>query len=163
MECPICLTAAANFITNCNHSFCKKCITTWKNYNNNCPICRSILLNDPFLINNFTKDALLKYTTTNPLLLGYIDKGTTPELEDDEKIAINNAFGIFEFHLKNSIDCNNKKVIVLKESNIYFGVLKYISEDEFKLSNTYVLSRVRGQVYYQEPNNRIHNFGLIYS
>ena len=37
-----------NFLVLCNHSFCKKCITTWKNYNNNCPICRSILLNDPF-------------------------------------------------------------------------------------------------------------------
>jgi hypothetical protein len=42
MNCEICYEKIKNkFVTECNHTFCKKCIEKWcENYNNNCPKCR---------------------------------------------------------------------------------------------------------------------------
>ncbi len=36
-ECPICFKKA-NYITRCNHHFCKKCLYRWTG---SCPLCRS--------------------------------------------------------------------------------------------------------------------------
>ena len=36
-ECPICFKKA-NYITSCNHAFCKKCLYRWKH---TCPLCRA--------------------------------------------------------------------------------------------------------------------------
>ena len=36
-KCPICFKKA-NYTTSCNHTFCKKCLSLWKD---TCPLCRS--------------------------------------------------------------------------------------------------------------------------
>ena len=45
MECAICLEKDNNKFTTlkCNHTFHKKCISTWLNNNNTCPYCREIV------------------------------------------------------------------------------------------------------------------------
>lgn len=43
--CPICLeNIKKEKKLKCNHSFCRKCIKTWKHENNTCPICRSVII-----------------------------------------------------------------------------------------------------------------------
>ena len=41
MECGVCYCNENMVITNCGHKFCINCLTTWRNINNNCPICRT--------------------------------------------------------------------------------------------------------------------------
>ena len=55
-SCKICMEEYENvnmnisFIKlNCNHDFCKKCITTWTVTNNTCPICRNEIINQQLL------------------------------------------------------------------------------------------------------------------
>ena len=43
MSCPICLTNNTNYVTECNHNFCKECIQSWAKKNNSCPLCRKSL------------------------------------------------------------------------------------------------------------------------
>ena len=45
-ECPICYTELNDYNTvktNCNHSFCKNCISKHGQYSENCPCCRSVI------------------------------------------------------------------------------------------------------------------------
>ena len=43
--CSICLNNFNNKIsTKCKHSFCKDCIMDWISINNNCPMCRNIII-----------------------------------------------------------------------------------------------------------------------
>ena len=65
-NCSICLEPIKNKYTlkNCNHSFCKNCITTWLTQANSCPYCRtevtnyekaySLKLNDLVVISHIT-------------------------------------------------------------------------------------------------------------
>jgi hypothetical protein len=39
-ECGICLEYKLCIITNCGHCFDKKCLETWKEIKNECPLCR---------------------------------------------------------------------------------------------------------------------------
>lgn len=40
MECGICYTDDNLVKTNCDHLFCSKCLTIWREIKNNCPMCR---------------------------------------------------------------------------------------------------------------------------
>lgn len=45
MECSVCFENCDDcVITQCNHTFCKLCITTWKSVQNTCPLCRQNLI-----------------------------------------------------------------------------------------------------------------------
>ena len=39
-ECPICFKKNADYTTDCNHTFCKKCLYKWKS---TCPLCRNFI------------------------------------------------------------------------------------------------------------------------
>ena len=43
MECGICYTDNELLKTNCEHVFCSKCLTTWMEIKNNCPVCRGFI------------------------------------------------------------------------------------------------------------------------
>lgn len=48
-KCSICLEyhpIAAQYITKCNHLFCRVCITTWLRDHAKCPLCRTSLSDD---------------------------------------------------------------------------------------------------------------------
>ena len=44
-ECCICLDNLSNIMLPCMHAFCNDCIIVWQAKQNNCPICRSEILN----------------------------------------------------------------------------------------------------------------------
>lgn len=45
MECSICFENCDDCVTTqCNHTFCSTCITTWKSVKNTCPCCRQFLI-----------------------------------------------------------------------------------------------------------------------
>jgi len=45
MECSICFENCDDCVlTQCNHTFCSTCITTWKSVQNTCPLCRQFLI-----------------------------------------------------------------------------------------------------------------------
>ena len=45
MECSICFENCNDcVVTQCNHTFCSTCITTWKSVKNTCPLCRQFLI-----------------------------------------------------------------------------------------------------------------------
>lgn len=46
--CPICSESLSNIQTQCNHSFCEPCITTWIHQKKSCPCCRENLSNTVF-------------------------------------------------------------------------------------------------------------------
>lgn len=41
-NCPICLDPVSNYrgILDCNHEYCKECISEWTNNDNSCPLCK---------------------------------------------------------------------------------------------------------------------------
>lgn len=43
MECGICYTDNNIVKTNCNHLFCSKCLSIWREIKNNCPNCRTTI------------------------------------------------------------------------------------------------------------------------
>ena len=43
LECPICLVKNSQIITNCNHSYCVKCIKKVCEDENKCPTCRTVI------------------------------------------------------------------------------------------------------------------------
>ena len=47
--CPICCETRSDIITECNHCYCKSCISNWLNTNHSsCPTCRSNIGNAGF-------------------------------------------------------------------------------------------------------------------
>ena len=45
MECSICFENCDDCVlTQCNHTFCSTCITTWKSVQNTCPLCSQFLI-----------------------------------------------------------------------------------------------------------------------
>ncbi len=44
MECGVCYCNENIVKTNCEHVFCNNCLNTWRNINNNCPLCRTTIL-----------------------------------------------------------------------------------------------------------------------
>ena len=44
MECGVCYCNENIVKTNCEHVFCNNCLNTWRNINNNCPLCRTTVL-----------------------------------------------------------------------------------------------------------------------
>ena len=40
--CPICIDKA-NVLTDCNHTFCSKCLNNWYKKNSSCPMCRTVI------------------------------------------------------------------------------------------------------------------------
>ena len=55
------------FVTNCGHTFCKKCIEEWRKESEKCPICRSDIVsfsrNQVLVGQLFEKKALQKMLT----------------------------------------------------------------------------------------------------
>lgn len=48
MECSICFENCDDCVlTQCNHTFCSTCITTWISLQNTCPCCRQFLIIRP--------------------------------------------------------------------------------------------------------------------
>ena len=43
--CPICYKKP-NYITECKHSFCRKCLLRWEK--NSCPLCRKFIISPPY-------------------------------------------------------------------------------------------------------------------
>jgi ATP-dependent Lon protease len=43
LECGICYLDDKLVKTDCNHVFCSKCLTQWREIKNNCPMCRNII------------------------------------------------------------------------------------------------------------------------
>lgn len=61
--CPICLDFIKNkMILDCNHIFCKKCISKWMDKNDFCPVCKQhMTINynfEIYLIHNNTENAI---------------------------------------------------------------------------------------------------------
>lgn len=51
--CPVCfddVQFSSRHVTNCNHVFHQECIRKWFETSDECPICRSAQMNDPFVI-----------------------------------------------------------------------------------------------------------------
>ncbi len=63
-NCSICLDEKKLrkiFITECNHTFHKKCINKWLDKSDTCPICRKILTNDIERKNKITNKKIILY------------------------------------------------------------------------------------------------------
>jgi len=43
MECGICYMDNELVKTDCNHIFCSKCLSTWREIKNSCPVCRNYI------------------------------------------------------------------------------------------------------------------------
>jgi hypothetical protein len=51
-DCPICMNTvrmSKATKTICDHVFCKNCLNKWLRRNNNCPICRTVLVESPVI------------------------------------------------------------------------------------------------------------------
>ena len=42
-SCPICMDALPSEYTKCGHGFCRKCLDSWTERNDSCPLCRTEL------------------------------------------------------------------------------------------------------------------------
>ena len=141
MECGICYTNTNILKTDCNHLFCSKCLATWREIKNNCPVCRSrinytvkININHPNIEKRVTRSMTKSkrehdfFNKFRELVVQFSDIAYSDQLT--EKSNILNK--IVKLSLKN---------YKLMPPEIYNLVLDILQDDDFKIVNRKIIKK----------------------
>ena len=165
--CCICLENIVEGVTNsCKHSYCRGCISEWKNINETCPICRNdldanllikVIYKSHSLIKRLGMESIHEYSMNNNI--GHksmeIVKGDTPDLTDDEKKFI---FNISGFNVENKINklTDNDIFCILNNNIITLGKTKFKVNQEYFLEDGIAIVRQSGTTFPIYPKNRTY-------
>tara|TARA_B100000287_G_C20601814_1_gene768399 strand:- start:43 stop:519 length:477 start_codon:yes stop_codon:yes gene_type:complete len=141
MECGICYTNTNILKTDCNHVFCSKCLSTWREIKNSCPICRRTIhytvkvnIKKPNIEKRVTRSMTKSkrehdfYNKFRELVVQFSEIAYSNQLT--EKSNILNK--IVKLSLKN---------YKLMPPEIYNLVLDILQDDDFKVVNREIIKK----------------------
>ena len=141
MECGICYTNKNILKTDCNHIFCSKCLSTWREIKNSCPICRRTIhytvkvnIKKPKMEKRVTRSMTKSkretqfYNKFKELVYDFSNIAYTSQ--NEQKTIILNK--IVQLSLK------NYKLMPLE---IYNLVLDILQDDDFNVNNREILKK----------------------
>ena len=143
MECSICLSPITEnqYMTNCNHIFCSKCLELWREIKNNCPMCRRMI--------SYT----IKINVQQPNLEKRITRSMTKQKRETEFYE---KFKELVFLFSDSVNPSNmhyktqiiNKIVKLCLKNyslmpptIYNLVLEILNSDDFHIKNRTIIKK----------------------
>ncbi len=141
MDCGICYTNKNILKTDCNHIFCSKCLSTWRQIKNSCPICRRTIhytvkvnIKKPKMEKRVTRSMTKSKRETNfynkfkELVYDFSDIAYSSQ--NEQKTIIINK--IVKLSLKN---------YKLMPPNIYNLVFELVDGGEFKVNNSEIIKQ----------------------
>ena len=141
MDCGICYTNKNILKTDCNHIFCSKCLSTWRQIKNSCPICRRTIhytvkvnIKKPKMEKRVTRSMTKSKRETNfynkfkELVYDFSDIAYSSQ--NEQKTIIINK--IVKLSLKN---------YKLMPTNIYNLVFELVNGGEFKVNNSEIIKQ----------------------
>ena len=142
MECGICYIEENILKTDCGHFFCSKCLSTWREIKNNCPVCRSFISYtikvrkegntfEPRVTRSMTK-AKRELEFYNNFKQHVIDITDTINDTNDRQIVTQYINNIVKLCLKN---------YKLMPPNIYKLILEIVESKDYHINNRNIIKK----------------------
>ena len=158
-ECPICFNDSDLINLNCNHFFCRTCLSRWTG---SCPMCRQNINISINLQNLTLNDSCPKNIGLSILS----PKGESNPIIEAEVHILENIFGSFKKVNLNEVRVFDKLMVQEYKGNSWFvGIVNEISNYDISLINTIFIKRNNGKIFFTKPNKRditISNKDLLF-